>query len=136
MRAIAFGGVLVVVAVCLGCGAKNGRQPISGSASFKGEPLNNATIQFFAVEGPPGPLCGALITNGQFNIPAEHGLDPGTYKVSISMPVPGGEQTPEEKAAGASAKAKEGLPAKYNSATELRAEVKPGTPNNFEFKLE
>ncbi|MFO0823745.1 MAG: carboxypeptidase-like regulatory domain-containing protein [Gemmataceae bacterium] len=136
MRMVRFSGVVLLLAVLAGCAANNGRQPVSGTVTYRGEPLNNATVQFFAVEGPPGPLCGALITSGQFNIPAEHGLEPGTYKVSISMPVPGGEQTPEEKAAGASAKAKEGLPAKYNSATELRAEVKSGPANKFDFKLQ
>ncbi len=139
MRTIHFAGcslVAVILAFVSGCSTSTGRQAVTGSASYKGQPLNGATINFFAVDGPPGPLAGALITGGQFNIPAEHGLEPGTYKVSISAAVPGGIQTPEEKAAGASPKGKESLPEKYNSATTLTAVVKAGDPNRFDFRLE
>ncbi|MCE9561581.1 MAG: carboxypeptidase-like regulatory domain-containing protein [Planctomycetes bacterium] len=139
MRLIRFAGCGLAVAMMtcfVGCGMQGGRQPVSGSVSHNGQPLNGATVTFFAMEGPPGPIAGALIKDGRFNIPAEHGLEPGTYKVSISMAVPGGIQTPEEKAAGASPKGKEGLPEKYNTATTLTAEVKASGSNHFDFKLE
>lgn len=136
MRVLPLLGLGVALALACGCGSKTGRQPVSGSVSYKGQPLDNATVTFFAASGPPGPLCGALVRRGEFTVPAEQGLEPGSYKVAVSMVVPGGELTPEEKAAGASPKGKESLPEKYNAATTLTAEVKPGQPNRFDFKLD
>jgi len=129
-------GIILLLTLGLGCAAKNGRQAVSGSVVRNGEPLKSGIITFFHVEGAPGPVAGALIRDGQFAISAEHGLEPGKYRVTLSAPEPGGILTPEEKAAGASPKAKEGLPAKYNSATELTAEVKADDTNRFDFKIE
>src|SRR4051812_28505225 len=94
-RAVA---VLVAVAVCvgLGCGSKGGRRAVSGSVWYKGQPLKNGTVTFLTAAGPQG---GALVTDGAFAMPAEQGLDPGEYRVAVSMPEPGGVLTPQEKAA-------------------------------------
>jgi hypothetical protein len=103
-----------------------------------GQPLETGTVTFFVKDGPPGPVGGALIQGGRFDIPAAQGLEPGFYRVTISAPVPGGTRTPAEIEAGASARAKETIPDKYNSvtATILTAEVKTDGPNRFDFNLE
>jgi hypothetical protein len=121
-----------------GCGPVEKRRALSGSVLVMGQPLQTGTITFFAKDGPPGPVGGALIQRGRYDIPAAQGLEPGLYRVTISAPVPGGARTPAEIEAGASARAKETIADKYSAvtATTLTAEVKTDGPNRFDFNLE
>ena len=123
-----------------GCGSQGGRQPVTGAVSYQGKPLNGAMVAFIVADDslgrPAGQVAGAVIKDGRFTIPAEQGLEPGVYRVSISAPGGPAVQTPEEKKAGASARATELLPEKYNQATTLTAEVKASGSNHFDFKLE
>ena len=129
-------GLVAAMLACVnGCGASDGPQAVSGSVTRQGQPLAHGTVTFLANAGAAGPVCGALVIDGRFEVPADRGLEPGTYRVAISAPVPGGELT-AAKAAGDRPRPRESLPAKYNSATELKAEVRSGTANRSEFKLE
>jgi hypothetical protein len=126
--------VLALFSVTLGgCGAENKRCAVSGTITFRGEALETGHITFLTAAGPEG---GALIRDGKFKLPAEQGLAPGKYKVSISSPKGMGERTPEQIAAGASVPAKEQIPAKYNRDTTLSVEVTLGGPNEFDLKLD
>jgi hypothetical protein len=116
-----------------GCGPENKRRAVSGTVTFRGEALETGSISFLTAAGPAG---GALIRDGKFQLPAEQGLEPGKYKVTISSPKGEGERTPEQIAAGASVPAKEQIPAKYNRDTTLNLEVTPGGPNEFDLKLD
>jgi hypothetical protein len=127
--------LVATLACAYGCGANDGPQAVSGSVTYRGKPLTHGTVTFLTTSGAPGPAAGALVTDGRFEVPAARGLEPGTYRVAISAPEPGGVLTREEKAAGASPKARESLPAKYNAATELTAEVRAGAENRFDFDL-
>lgn len=104
--------------------------------TFQGQPLEGGNITFFTTTGDPGPVCGAPLSEGRFDVPAEFGLEPGVYKVAISFAVPGGTRTPEQIAAGASAPGKETIPPQYNTESTLTAEIKPSGPNEFTFTLE
>ena len=129
--------LIVAALACLhGCGASDGPQAVSGSVTYQGKPLGHGSVTFLTTVGERGPAGGALITDGRFEIPAARGLVPGTYRVAISAPEPGGQLTAAEKAAGASPKARETMPAKYNAATELTAEIRVGAANRFDFNLE
>lgn len=108
---------------------------MSGSVQFKGTRLETGTITFLAIE-PPGPVGGAIIKGGVFQIPAEQGLNPGTYLIAISAPGPPAPLTPEEAAAGASQRASELLPPKYNSETTLKVEVVPSGKSHYDLTLE
>lgn len=74
------------------------------------------------------------------SIDQEHGLIPGKYKVTInaaSKPGTASTSKPDEPGrASRLARPQELVPAKYNSATTLEAEVKPGGSNRFDFKLD
>lgn len=127
-------GCLALCLVCLlatGCSAST-RRPIKGSVDYKGEPVNGS-ITFLRSGVSVG---GGLIKNGAYDIPAEHGLEPGSYGVSISYPDGIAKRTPEEIEAGASARAAEKLPAKYNSATTLTLEVPASGPVVGDFRLD
>jgi hypothetical protein len=138
MRTIGWVLFLVIgcLGLCSGCGPDRGRQALSGSVTFQGRPLKQGNITFLTTSGVPGPVGGALIRAGRFDIPAAQGLEPGTYRVAISSPVPGGILTPEEKAAGASPKAKDLLPSKYNTESSLTIVVEANRPNQFDFDLQ
>lgn len=135
-RWVRLGVMLACLVSCTGCGSQGGRQALSGSVTYQGQPLEQGTITFLTTAGAPGPACGALIRAGRFEVPAAQGLEPGAYRVVISAPVPGGKLTPEEVAAGASPRARESLPEKYNTASTLKADVTAGGPNQFDYALE
>ena len=125
-----------IVVLCLGCGPATDRLSLEGSVTFQDRPLEHGHVTFLTTEGPPGPVCGAVVRDGRFDISSEQGLVPGTYRVLISSPGGIAPQTPEEIAAGASPRAMEQLPSRYNTESELTATVTPDGPNQFEFHLE
>ena len=123
-------------AVFAGCKSEAKRYGVSGTVKYKGTPIRLGTISFIP-EGGTAPAGGAAIKDGAYEIAAAQGLPPGKYLVSVSYPDPkGAAPAPtEDEAPGASREVKELLPDKYNGATELRAEVKAGEPNEFPFDL-
>lgn len=120
---------------CGGCGPESKRRAVGGSVTYEGQPLEYGSITFLTTSGPPGPVGGALIRAGRYDIPASQGLEPGTYRVAISSPVPGGTLSAEERAAGASPRAKERIPPQYNDDSRLTAEVKDRGTNRLDFDL-
>lgn len=83
---IVFAWSLVGLAVCLGCGPKTDRLPISGKVTLDGVPLDSGSIRFNSQPGEKLQSAGAMISAGSFVIPAEKGLLPGVYIVQISSP--------------------------------------------------
>ena len=95
----------------------------------------DGTIQF-SPTGPGGGVTGASrIEDGQFSIPREKGLVPGTYSVSINSA--GKRDRAKSAMAGPrSAFAKELIPAQYNAKSTLKAEVKKGGSYDLKFELQ
>lgn len=134
--ALAASSILATLAAgCGGGGDGLPRQAVSGNVTLDGEPLKAGMIQF--LPGDPSAkdatTGGAPIRDGAFSISSDVGLVPGRYKVSISSPSsePGGDGAP----GSAASLPREGLPAKYNTASTLTAEVEDGGGNAFEFPL-
>lgn len=129
----------VILASAAGCGGGDPlqRQAVSGTVTFKGQPLDKGTIQFLPADpqakGSPG---GATITNGQFSLPAAQGLAPGKYRVQISSPVGGAEPGPEEAPGESSKLAEERIPASWNTESKHEITVEKGGANKFDFKIE
>jgi hypothetical protein len=140
-----------------GCGDGGGddlpREPISGTVSYDGKPLANGTIQFQPASAAEGMAAGGMVVDGRFDVPRKEGPVPGKYMVQIdsidetvTVPVPDPEQpaSPGEVAMPGELKIappkkmmkKRLIPPKYNSQTELTAEVKAGGPNTYKFDLE
>ena len=83
---LTFGMALLAGLGLAGCGADTGgKRPVSGTITLKGQLLNEGTINF-AAKDSAGGFGGALIKDGKFAIPAQHGLTPGLYQVRISSP--------------------------------------------------
>ena len=106
---------------------------VSGTVEFQGKPLDRGTIEF-APTSDQGTFSGAPIVDGQYQIPAENGLAPGQYSVRISSSE-GGAAAAEGPPGESAITAKERIPAAYNTATTLKAEVKPEGEQTFDFKI-
>ncbi|MCE9561390.1 MAG: carboxypeptidase-like regulatory domain-containing protein [Planctomycetes bacterium] len=142
MRCVGFSLGLLLLS---GCAESDGRQPLTGRVTFQGQPLDLASIDFTRADpSDPTVHSGAIIQNGQFNIPRGSGVPPGRYRVVISAGAP--PTAPAVQAApGAEARkpapgpnpfqARERIPTRYNEASELFIEVTRGGPNHFEFAL-
>lgn len=95
---------------------------ISGKVRLDGKPVEKGVISFSPDSGPGDPVTGN-IENGAYSVRSIA----GPKRVQLSAPVVMGKR-PESNAPGAAIIeiTKEGLPAKYNSASELRFDASPG----------
>ena len=143
LRVVAALVLLTVGSPLIGCSGSADelpREAVTGTVQLDGQPLNDGSIMFMPAVGQTGAATpgGSSIRGGRFSIGVENGLIPGNYKVSINSPSRAADRA--KPAAPASGKAaelpKELIPKKYNSNTELVAEVKKGGPNNFDYSLE
>jgi hypothetical protein len=131
--------MLLMVLACLGCGAGNplDLQAVSGSVTLDGKPLEQGSIQFVPQDNAAGLLSGALITAGTYSIPQDKGLPPGKYTVRISSAAADRSSSASSGPPGAESRvpAKERIPARYNSQSQLAAEVTAEGDNTFDFPL-
>jgi hypothetical protein len=139
-------GVLGMIALaafatagCGGAGDRLPREPISGTVSFGGRPLNGGSIQLVPEGSSAGISSGGVITDGRFRVAREDGPVPGKYKVMIFAEGGRGAARAADEAPGRPEPAAKGtaglIPLRYNFQTELTAEVKAGGPNDFTFDL-
>ncbi len=111
------------------------RQPISGRISLAGQPLAAGAILLEPISEQTGTAVGATIHDGGFSIARKDGPVPGSYKVRIyarsrrQAPPPKGasERKPRPMV--------ELIPEKYNSQTELRADIISGQIRPLSFDL-
>ncbi len=119
--------VVILCALLPGCGG-GGNTPelatVKGTVKLDGQPLPEAKVMFRPVEGGR-PSFGRTDENGAYALeysPGHPGAVPGKHKVEIST-----YSSDEEN------KVPEKVPTKYNTDTQLEAEVKEGSNEiNFE----
>jgi hypothetical protein len=117
-----------------GCGGGPQNEAVSGSVTWKGHPLDRGTIEFVPA-GQGVPVVG-VIQNGRYQFLSTPGVPPGSYQVRISSRK--GKAAPRPDIPDfemSDPTVKEQIPAKYNVKTELKAEVKKGGGNTFDFDL-
>ncbi|NQV27836.1 MAG: hypothetical protein HQ518_26095 [Rhodopirellula sp.] len=121
-----------------GCGSEDplGRVAVTGAVMLDDQPVNSGTIRFSPIEGNQhATVAGAPITNGLYKIAQAHGLASGTYKVFVSASQsesePGDPMAPGYK----EPVARELIPARYNTQTELTAEISTTAKKNIDFSL-
>jgi len=114
---------------------------VSGTVTYRGEPLEAGVIWFFPTEGTDAPMAGAHVVDGKYCIDQKGGVPVGTHKVMIEAYRPNGtarsqaELPPGDIGAGLVPK-QQYLPAKYNVNTELKATLEPGDPSTtIDFEL-
>jgi hypothetical protein len=126
--------ILALLAIVGGCGGSaDGRLPVSGAVTLDGTPLDQGVIAFHSEESGRPPVETA-ITAGEYFIPADKGLLPGSYKVAIdSADSTGKTASPVEYSMAIPVSR---IPLKYNGETTLVAAVDAAADNVFNFQLE
>jgi hypothetical protein len=117
----------------LGLAGCSGKPAVSGTVSYKGEPVDDGGISFVPVGG--GAAAGAAIADGPYTVEPARGPAPGQYKVEIywnkktgkTVPTPGDQDVKKPET-------KQAIPPKYNTQTQLTADIKPGR-NVLDFNL-
>jgi hypothetical protein len=127
-RAAAF---VLLLLLLVGCSHKDGRLAASGTVALDGKPLESGAISFKPAPGKDGHGAGAPIENGQFQIPAGYGLEPGKYLVTVQT----FKLTGRMVVIPLQGKVAERVLVKYNEANKLEATVAAGTANYFDFHL-
>jgi hypothetical protein len=120
-----------------GCGESGPkRYAVSGAVKWQGKPLDQGSITFLAEDPSLGSGGGALIMDGKYNIPAQNGLLPGRYKVSIASPDPKKAADPDALPGAPGPVYKDRIQPKYNVKTTLTADIKAEGPNKFDFEVQ
>ncbi|MCI0331932.1 MAG: hypothetical protein L0228_01745 [Planctomycetes bacterium] len=130
--------MLLLFVFILGCRG-NSQSSVSGKLSFNSQPIQDGSIRFFPVDGTEGHGAVAKIEKGRYDIPLKSGLSSGTYVVRITAVRKTGRMIqPREVMPGDDGKPTEEeiqfIPSKYNSKTQLRVDLKPGS-NTFDQDL-
>jgi hypothetical protein len=131
-----------------GCsdGGVLGTIPVGGKVSYKGAPVAGATVTFMG-QGDARPAVAVTEADGTYRLKTldSEGALPGIYSVLVTKTEIPPELTKsvsmEEAAKTADQplpQPKELLPAKYGNPAQspLKAEVKSGATNTFDFNLE
>ena len=117
----------IAVVASVGCGAKTDRLPLSGSVTLDSLPLDNGSIHFTSIDSEKLIATGAPIEDGEFRIPGDKGLPPGTYALEISAAdphIPPGALTATER-----------IPAEYNVNSKQTIEISQEGDNHFVFEI-
>lgn len=132
--------VVGLAILTMGCGQSyGGRKEIKGTVKLKGEPINEGTIDFFPASGDLATKSGAQILKGSYKIPAEFGLLPGKYRVSITAG--DGRTRPDAPAdqppgpTGANIVSKDRVPKEYNIESKVEVDVTDKGPNIFDYDI-
>ena len=119
----------------VGCGPSGDRRSLSGTVTLDGQPLAEGSIAFRPEYETDSPTGGGKIQDGKFAIKSDAGLHVGSFRVEITASRPTGQKTYDEMGNEIDEWAQY-LPERYNSQSELTAEVTDGGPNEFDFPLE
>jgi hypothetical protein len=132
--------VLALSLALAGCGGAEDdlpREAVSGRVTLDGVPLKRATIHFDPEgQGSAHPVAvGGVVIDGSYSIPKAQGPTPGPYRVSIFPSSEAAGAGPVDEEPPRKRLKKPQVPTSYNSKSPLKAEVKPGGSNTFEFAL-
>ncbi len=119
----------------LGCGPSEPRRnPVSGTVTWKGQPIKGGTINFRSDDGKH--VGTGTIADGKYEIPAVSGLPAGKYAVAISYPDPKIPAPRPDEPPGPTAAVRELLPAKFVQGTDptMKADIKD-LSNDVSFDL-
>jgi len=127
-----------LLVVTVGCtGSK--QAAVTGEVTLDGDPVDGGTINFIPTGGDTaGVTAWGKIEGGRYSIPASEGPAVGPNRVEIRWDRKTGKTIPAVPPAPPDTMIEEtaqAVPARYNTESELKAEVKSGK-NTFDFKLE
>lgn len=130
LRACALAGLAVGLAAAAGCGGQP-KAHVRGKVTLDGKPVAEGTIQFFPT-GATGQTAAGTIKDGVYEAEASV----GEMKVTISANEVVGKQkmydTPDSPTVDV---LRQIIPAKYNTASELKVTLTDGTNEDVNFEL-
>lgn len=124
----------ILLSTLFGCG-RSERMSVEGTVTLDGQPLEKGSIQLSPLPGTNGPTSGADIVAGKFVIRSSGGPFAGSFRVQITAGGPTGRRVLDPRSNSMIDEYGQILPARYNSQSELQAEVKAGDSNRLEFAL-
>jgi len=127
------GALAVLLAACAGlagCSTAPAPQEIHGEITLDEQPVTDGRVRF-TPQGDKAQSAEALIKDGKYTTT----LLAGNYKVEVFAPRKMGKRTDRPRGPGANISVVvETIPAKYNTESQLTAEVKPAD-HEIPFKL-
>ena len=117
--------------VPLGCSGTDGRVSVSGKVTLDGNPLEDGSISFRPAPGTSANSSGGRITAGSYELPAESGLKPGKYLVSVVAFRKTGKMVEDPQMGMVAEREK----VKFKEAGSLDATIEEGGANTFDFPL-
>ncbi len=137
-------GMASLALLLSGCGSSSGpeRAVMTGKVTLDDVPVEKGSIAFIPTGALSGPTTGAIIEKGEYKTTPDGGPILGPHRVEITahragktVTVPGAGGVTSGPSAGGSVETIEMyIPAKYNTKSELKVDVKAGT-NTEDFKL-
>ena len=120
---------LIGCLVLAGCGSDKPRYEVTGTVTFNGAPIETGSISFVPSD-PAQPPDAGPIENGRYRVKAS----PGSKRVQVraSRPLPADRQDPKSEMG---LLYEDYIPAQFNTASKLTAEVTAAGPNKFSFDL-
>ena len=104
--------------------------PVTGSVEFDGKPVEDGDILFYPEEKELAPDAGKIV-NGQYKLQAKEGRK--TVQIRATRVVPG--KTQPHPSGGTMEVREDYIPERYNTKTELTAEITAGSENGVDFTL-
>ena len=92
------GFLLVFVFLLTGCGGGIPRCEVEGTITVDGQPVKEGSITFQPLEGTSGPVAGASIIDGHYNIEKAKGPVVGEYQIVLTGRAPTGKKVVTEAA--------------------------------------
>lgn len=120
------GYVLTAVFLC-GCGRDGGleRIAVSGTVTYRDQPVQKGLIRFIPSSGTEAPLTTTAIVDGKYEAAGKNGVPVGTHRVVITA------RSDAQGAAGPATdrgpRSKQYLPDKYNTKSELTITIPSGS---------
>ncbi len=116
---------LVGIGLVAGCGSGSDQLgEITGTVTYDGKPVEEGAITFIALDGK-SPTAGGVVKDGKYTATK---VPVGAAKVSITAVKVVGKKKAYDAPGSPEVPVTESLlPPKYNHATELKFDVKPGS---------
>jgi hypothetical protein len=111
-----------------GCSNEPRLYPVSGSVRLDGQVIADGDLLFITPDGSRGP-DPSKIKDGQYSLQTTAGKK--RVEISAAKIRPGGA-----RGAGGEPVPEEYIPARYNTSSELTAEVKESSENKISFELQ
>ncbi len=136
----------LILSTAIGCSRSKDdlpREAVAGIVTLDTQPLIEGVIQFTPTDpNAAATACVAEISDGKFSIPREDGLVPGSYRISIShaemeeVKTKSKTKKPQGSLSKSTRLGKETIPARYNTQSTIKEEIKRGGASDLKFDLQ